>query len=123
MKAHTASLTNAVLLIALSLWGYLSSETPSPTALIPAFIGVVLLGLNVGVKKENKKIAHFAVLLTLLILIGLIKPLFGAIGRADNLAVGRIVVMILSTVMAIVFFVKSFIAAKKLRVAAQENKI
>jgi hypothetical protein len=118
MKAHTASLINALLLIILPLWGYLSSDTPSITALIPAFIGSALLAMNYGVKKENKVIAHIAVILTLLILFGLIKPLQGAIGRADGLAIGRIVVMIISTVVAMVFFVKSFIDAKKKRVQA-----
>ena len=115
MKAHTASLINAKLLITLPLWGYLSSETPSITALIPAFIGVALLGMNYGVKKENKIIAHIAVLLTLVILFGLIKPLMGALGRGDGLAIGRVLVMIISTVLAIVFFVKSFIDARKRR--------
>ncbi|MBK20865.1 MAG: hypothetical protein CMP63_00915 [Flavobacteriales bacterium] len=115
MKAHTASLINAILLITLPLWGYLSSETPSITALIPAFIGVALLGMNYGVKKENKIIAHIAVLLTLVILFGLIKPLMGALGRGDGLAIGRVLVMIISTVMAMVFFVKSFIDARKRR--------
>lgn len=116
MKAHIASLLNAVLLIGLSLWGYLSSETPSKTALIPAIIGVALLAMNYGVKKENKVIAHIAVVLTLLILFGLIKPFMGAIGREDNGAISRILIMILSTIMAMVFFVKSFIDAKKRRV-------
>lgn len=115
MKAHTASLINAVLLIVLPLWGYLSSETPSITALIPAFCGVVLLVMNPGVKKENKVIAHIAVLLTLLILVALIKPLLGAIGRSDSLATGRIAVMIISSVAAMIFFVKSFIDARKRR--------
>ncbi len=118
MKAHTASLINAVLLIVLPLWGYFSSETPSITALIPAFIGVLLLAMNYGVKKENKIIAHIAVVLTLVILFGLITPLKGAIGRGDTLAIGRIIVMILSTIMAMIFFVKSFIDAKKRRVQA-----
>ena len=115
MKAHTASLINAVLLIVLPLWGYLSSETPSVTALIPAFIGVALLVMNYGVKKENKIIAHIAVLLTLVILFGLIKPLMGALGRGDGLAISRVLVMIISTVFAMVFFVKSFIDARKRR--------
>ncbi len=53
MKAHIASLINAVALISLSLWGYFSSDTPSPTALIPTGIGVILLVLNNGVKKVN----------------------------------------------------------------------
>ncbi len=115
MKAHTASLINAILLIALSAWGYFSSETPSITALIPTFVGVVLLILNPGIKKENKVVAHIAVLLTLIILFGLVKPLTGALEREDNLAVVRVVIMILSTLLAIVYFVKSFIDARKAR--------
>ena len=115
MKAHTASLINAVLLIVLPLWGYLSSETPSKTALIPAGIGIILLAMNPGVKKENKVIAHIAVLLTLLILIALITPLMGAVGRGDGLAILRLAAMIVSTALAMVFFVKSFIDARKRR--------
>ena len=121
MKAYKVSLINAILLIVLPLWGYLSSETPSLTALIPAFMGVVLLGLNFGVKKENKVIAHIAVLFTLLILVGLAQALIGAIGRGNILPIVRIVVMIISTLLAIVFFVKSFIDAKRLRLKAEEN--
>lgn len=121
MKAHTASLVNAFILIVLSLWGYLSSDSPSITALIPTVIGVVLITLNKGVKNENKIIAHVAVVLTLLILFGLVKPVLGAMGRGDNDAVIRVSVMILSTVVAMVFFVKSFIDAKKNRELNQEN--
>ncbi len=115
MKAHIASLINAAALISLSLWGYFSSDTPSLTALIPTVIGVILIAINNGVKKENKIIAHIAVTLTLLILIGLVKPLMGAMGREDNAASLRIVAMIVTTVFAMVFFIKSFIDARKNR--------
>lgn len=115
MKAHTASLINALLLIVLSGWGYLDSATPSITALIPAFVGVALLVCNPGVKKENKVMAHVAVLLTLLILLGLVRPLMGVIDRGNTLGILRVTVMLLSTLMAMVFFVKSFIDARKRR--------
>ncbi len=115
MNSHKASLINAVLLISLSLWGYFSSETRSITALIPTFIGWVLIILNKGVKKENKLISHIAVVLTLVILIGLIKPLLGAVDRSDNLAILRVLIMIISTIMAMVYFIKSFIQARKNR--------
>lgn len=113
MKAHTMSLINAIILIAFSLWGYFSSDTPSPTALIPAGIGVVLLLLNKGVKNENKVIAHIAVLLTLIAFIGLIFPILGALKRSDNYALLRSCTMILSTIVAMVYFIKSFIDARK----------
>ncbi|MCF7817014.1 MAG: hypothetical protein K9M54_03965 [Kiritimatiellales bacterium] len=115
MKAHTAFLINAVVLIGLGLWGYLGSETPSKTALIPVVFGVVILSLYKGVKKENKIVAHIAVLLTLLILVGLIKPLTASIGREDGMAIMRVSVMILSTVIALVSFIKSFIDVRRAR--------
>ena len=71
MKAHVVSLIHALALIGLGGYGYITSDTPSITALIPVAAGVLLLAMNNGVKKENKVIAHIAVLLTLLIVIGL----------------------------------------------------
>ncbi len=108
MTAHLASLINALLLVGLGLWGYLGSDNPSMTALIPVVIGGILLLLNSGVKKENKVIAHIAVVLTLLILIGLIKPMMGAMDRGDTMATARVGIMILSTIVAMVYFIKSF---------------
>jgi uncharacterized membrane protein len=115
MKAHLVSLIHAVALIGLGGYGYLSSDTPSVTALIPVVFGVLLLAMNNGVKKENKVIAHIAVLLTLLIIIGLVKPLTGAIGRGDSAAVARVATMLVLGVIAMVSFVRSFIAARKAR--------
>ncbi|MEM9011860.1 MAG: hypothetical protein AAGE18_11575 [Pseudomonadota bacterium] len=115
MKAHTASLVNALALIVLSIWGYLASAAPSLTALIPAAVGIALLACYPGVKAENKAVAHIAVLLTVLILIALVTPLSGAIGRGDTLAVIRVALMLATTVLAIVFFIRSFIDARRRR--------
>ncbi len=113
MKAHTLSLVNAILLISMSSWGYLSSETPSPTSLIPLFFGVVIILCYNGVKKENKVIAHISVLLTLIVLVALFMPLKGALERNDSMATGRIVIMIIGSSLSMVSFVRSFIAARK----------
>ncbi len=113
MKAHTISLISSVVLIVMSAWGYLSSDSPSLTALIPLFFGVVLLACYPGIKSENKIIAHVAVLLTLIVLVALFMPLKGAIDRDDSMAVVRIVIMISGTSLSMVAFVKSFIAARK----------
>ena len=121
MKAHVASLVNSVILIGFGLWGYLGSETPSPTALIPVFFGAVLLSLYKGVKKENKIVAHIAVLLTLLILGGLVKPLMASIGRGDAMAIMRVSAMIVSSVVALGFFIKSFVDVRRARAEAQQE--
>jgi hypothetical protein len=120
MKAHVASLINAVILIGFGLWGYLGSATPSKTALIPVVFGAVILSLYKGVKNENKIVAHIAVLLTLLILGGLVKPLTAALGREDSLAIMRVSVMMVSTVLALVFFIKSFIDVRRARKQAAQ---
>ena len=116
MKAHTASLLNAIILIGLGLWGYFGSQSPSMTALIPVIFGAIILAMNKGIKNENKVIAHVAVVLTLLILIGLIKPLSGAMDRGDTMATARVAVMILSTLVALGYFIKSFIDARRQKV-------
>ena len=123
MKAHTASLINALILVGFGLWAYLGSETPSKTALIPVVFGAVILSLYKGVQKENKIAAHIAVLLTLVILAGLVKPLTASIGRNDGLAIARVAVMVLSTIVALAFFIKSFVDVRRARTAkaAKEN--
>lgn len=118
MKAHTASIINAIALIILGLWGYFGSETPSLTAWIPVIGGVLLIILYPGTKKENKVIAHITVTVTLLIFIGLFKPLMGAIDRADTLAMVRVLIMMVTGILAIIYFIKSFIDARKNREAA-----
>ena len=115
MKPYAVNAINALILIALSSWGYFSSETPSITALIPTFIGIALLLCTPGLKKDNKVIAHIAVLLTVVILIGLIKPLLGALERGDVAAIARVCVMLLTTTIALIAFIRSFIDARKLK--------
>jgi hypothetical protein len=109
------SLLNAIVLIALGAWGYFGSETPSPTALIPVIFGVLLLFLNPGIRKHNKVVAHIAVVLTLLILLGLAMPLKGALGRSDTAAIARVAVMMATTVLALVVFINSFIQVRRAR--------
>ena len=112
-KPYQISAVNAVSLIALGSYGYIQSDSPSMTALIPVIFGVLLLLMNSGIKSENKLIAHIAVTLTLVILFGLAMPLLGAIGRSDTYAILRVSVMVITTVVSMVFFVKSFIEARK----------
>lgn len=64
IKNHTILLINAIVLIALGVYGYFSSG--SPTALIAPAIGAVLLGLSFPVKNENRTASHIAVGLTLI---------------------------------------------------------
>ena len=113
MTTVRANLINSISLILLSLWAYLTSETPSVTALIPTFIGIILFLCTTGIKKENKTIAHVAVSLTLLAVVGLVKPFTGAISRDDSIAIIRVVIMMSTGILAMVIFIKSFIKNRK----------
>lgn len=115
MKPYQASFVNAIALITMSSWAYFSSNTPSTTALIPAFIGIILLVLNPNVKRESKIPAHIAVVLTLVILIGLIKPLIGAIESSNSISIARVVIMLATTIIALIAFIRSFINIRKQR--------
>lgn len=112
MKPYTVNFINSVLLILLGGWAYLSSETPSVTALIPVFTGILLLAFTPAFKKGNRFIAHLCVVLTLLVLIGLFKPLTGAIGRDDTTAIIRVIIMMAGSLGALIVFIRSFIAAR-----------
>ena len=109
MKPHKISFVNAVTLISFGLWGYIDVDY-SPTALIPVVFGVIILALNSGLKKENKTVAHIVVLFTFLILGGLFKPLMSTIESGRIIRITRVGLMMLSTLMALVVFIKSFIA-------------
>ena len=120
MKTYQANLINGVVLISMSLWAYLSFEgtiekpQQSITALIPLILGVILILCNKGIKKENKVIAHIAVFVTLIAILGNVsKPLISAIEEGRKMGILRICLMILTSVLAMITFIKSFISAKK----------
>ncbi len=120
MKVYLVNMINAFILILLGLWGYWGSETPSLTALIPVLGGIMLLLFVKGVRSGNRAIAHFAVTLTLVLLIGLIKPLSGAFGRADNGAIVRVAIMMVSCAVAMGYFIRSFINVRKERLKIKD---
>ena len=138
MEASKANLINSITLITIGGWGYFSGS--SMTALIPVMFGVVLLLCNNGIKKENKLIAHLAVLATIICLLGLFMPLKGALENWQSIAenidnlkeglvserdslnmelqsasgrVARVSIMIITCTIAIVSFVQSFIKARR----------
>lgn len=115
MKAHTASLINAITLIACSVWGYVAIGGASFTALIPAGFGIALVLCYRGLAAENKAIAHIAAVITLIVLVALYMPFSSAMGSGDALRILRSVLMLGTTVLAMVFFIKSFRDARKAR--------
>ena len=108
MNTVSSNLINAISLIILSLWGYFSSDNPSNTAFIPTIIGILLLLCANGIKNENKTVAHVAVFLTLFAILGLTMALRGAFSRDDIMAILRVSIMMLTSILAMVTFIQSF---------------
>ncbi|MAR40316.1 MAG: hypothetical protein CMD22_06655 [Flavobacteriales bacterium] len=120
MKTYQANLINSLTLILMPIWAYLTFEATaekpeqSITALIPLFLGVILLLFHKGVKNNNKIIAHLAVLITLIAIAGnASKPLISAIEEGRTLGIVRTSLMILTSVIAMITFVKSFVQARR----------
>ena len=111
MKAHTANLINSLVLIGLGLWGYY--ETDAPTALIPVFFGIALLIATKGIKENNKIMSHSAILFTIIIFIALVGMRLPKSLDQGGVGLYRVVVMIGTSLVAIIFFIKSFIDARK----------
>ena len=119
MKTHHAHLINSIALILMPLWAYIcfdatpEKESLSITAMIPLILGVILLFCYNGVKNQNKMIAHIAVLVTLIAILGLFMPLKAAIEDGRGTSIFRVCVMLATGLLAMIFFIKSFIAARR----------
>ena len=109
------NLINSIALISMSAWGYI--DTNSFTALIPAVFGFILLILGTMLTNEKlvKLSAHLVVLFTLLILLALtIQVLPGVVDRG-GIGLIRVVLMISTSSIAMIVFIKSFIDNRKSR--------
>ncbi|MEO1434109.1 MAG: hypothetical protein AAFV80_01140 [Bacteroidota bacterium] len=118
MKPYQINLVNAIVLILIGLWGAQASDAitgdGSKTAFIPVIFGVIFLACHPMFKKENKAVAHIVVLFTFLFIVAMAgKPLPAAINSGDNMRILRTVLMILSSVVAMVIYIKSFRDARK----------
>lgn len=113
MKVYLISMMNAFVLMTLGLWGYWGSETPSLTALIPAFAGALLLSFIQKLRYGSKSYLRLSLILTALILVALIKPLTGALDRADSAATYRIGFMMVSCAITVGSFVREFIKVRE----------
>ncbi|MDC0249639.1 hypothetical protein OAK24_02050 [Flavobacteriales bacterium] len=111
MKTTNANLLNSITLIFIGLWGYF--DVNSPTALIPVFFGVILLLCNKGLRNENKIIAHIAVTLTLVLLISLVGMRLPKSLDTGGIGLYRVIGMILTSALAMISFVRSFIANRQ----------
>jgi len=113
MKAHSANLINSVALVFIGLWDYIATQTLSSTNMVPIAAGIMLLFLYNGVKREDKITAHIAVVITLLAFLSLIKPLIDGVETSNMNVIIRNLILMLTGLLAMAYFVKSFIDARR----------
>ena len=109
------NLINSIALISMSVWGYI--DTNSFTALIPAVFGFILflLGIMLVNEKLVKLSAHLLVLFTLLILVALVVQVLPGVLDRGGIGLIRVILMILTSSIAMIVFIKSFIDNRKSR--------
>ncbi|MBX3242422.1 MAG: hypothetical protein KIT80_04730 [Chitinophagaceae bacterium] len=120
MKPVTANYLNAIVLIAAGLYGYFllplgPDEKRSVTALIPAFSGVVFLILGAIWSSKPKVAAHIAAVLALVLVIMCVNRFI----KIDDWGAKKYVflICILSNLLALVIFIRSFIQARVVKKA------
>lgn len=115
MKAASANLLNALVLIVAGLYGYFgvtaADGTHSYTALIPAAFGLLFLILHKGVASANKVIAHIVVVLTLVLLIMCIMRFV----KVEEWDAKKYIFLacIISNAIALIAFIGSFVSARR----------
>jgi hypothetical protein len=119
MKTTQANLLNIIALIAMPVWAIISFEPTAEkannyTALIPVAFAVLLLLCHNGLKKQSKVISHIAVLLTLIAIVAIyLKPFTAALNEDSSIRMIRNGIMILTGVLSMISFIKSFIEARR----------
>ena len=132
MKPYQANLINVLALIIIPVWALIVFEAPADdpdksnmTALIPVVFAVILFLCHGGLKKENKSIAHIAVIVTLITIIAIyMKPFNSALADYNNsnipkeardsiMRIVRSSIMMLTGIVSMITFVRSFIANRK----------
>jgi hypothetical protein len=108
MNIYRIMIANALVLIVLGIYGYVTSETKSGTAFIAPAIGIILIALAIPTKNGNRTAAHIAVGLTLISAI-----MFFVTGFMRNNMI--VIVMAIFTLIAFIMYVMDFARRKKER--------
>jgi hypothetical protein len=104
------TLINAIVLVALGLWGYLAKSEPTTDAtLIPMAFGLVF-GIALPLyQEENRLISYLFLVLTLLLTIALWIPMVRAYQAEQTSELIRLSLMVLSCCLALFYYLVAFL--------------
>ena len=108
MLPQQANFINSILLIGLGLWGYFATDAESPTALIPVAFGVVFLILSAFIK--NKWVLYAVGLLTVILTLALLKPLFQQFEQGELIPIIRVGIMFIASLYTSFVYLNHLIA-------------
>ena len=111
MKPFYANLINALVLVAMGLWGYLASEVSSPNDLIPLAFGVIFAASSPLIRPTYRLVPFIITALTVLLLIALILSLVGT--QPDPGTIWRGILMIVTCVFSATAFLLEFRRRRK----------
>ena len=121
MNLPVTTIVYGVLLIVLGVVGYFMSGMVSVTALIPAFLGIIILVSGVLAQKESRRklFMHIALVFGLLGFLGTasaLPSLFTMLGGEEVTRPGAVIGKSVTAILSLVFLiigVKSFIDARR----------
>ena len=114
------SITTGVVLIVLGVVVTIVSDSGSATSLIPAFIGVVFLGLGVGGNLKPDLNHHFMHGAAALSLVAILGSLGSLIGRGST--GWALFSQLTTTIICLLFLVTAIQSFKAARIAREENQ-
>jgi Ca2+/Na+ antiporter len=100
MKNYQVMVFNAIILIALGIYGY-TIPPHSPTSFISVIVGIILLFISFPLKRENSLAAHIGVALT-----GMTMLSFFIVGFVRMNFI--IILMAVVTLLAFLFYISDF---------------
>ena len=121
MNLQVTTIVYGALLIALGVAGYFMSGMVSVTALIPAFLGTIILLCGILAQKESRRklFMHIALVFGLLGLLGTasaLPSLFTMLGGEEVTRPGAVIGKSVTAILSLIFLligVKSFIDARR----------
>lgn len=109
MRPYQINLINAIVLLAIGLWGYFHPAAQRSSALIPVAFGVLFLCTTPLFRRKNLIVAYLVSSLTLLLVLALAFSLIEAFPYHETGKIIRLSLMALSSGIAVGIYFRTFL--------------